>query len=154
MLAHLKISKNCISGEKITNMRSTPFWQCQYFHWNYYSNPSLIDYFWYLFPIWGIGLNHLKHFDFIAPGNIYLICLSATDLVDWASSVGDNGMRQLKNQYSFLILASRGLFVHCLASVSTFLQQIHILTHLKVGTPFAKFSLQLERSNFKCLFAL
>ena len=29
-----KISKNCISGEKITNMRSAPFWQCQYFHWN------------------------------------------------------------------------------------------------------------------------
>ena len=38
-----KISKNCISGEKITNMRSAPFWQCQYFHWNCYSNPSFTD---------------------------------------------------------------------------------------------------------------
>ena len=35
-----KISKNCISGEKITNVKSAPFWQCQYFHWNCYSNPS------------------------------------------------------------------------------------------------------------------
>ena len=38
-----KISKNCISGEKITNMRSAPFLQCQYFNWNCYSNPSFTD---------------------------------------------------------------------------------------------------------------